>query len=174
MKSQKKGQINVEYIVSLTVYITLATYIAFQLSQQTPVYLRAVREEYVKSETYQLSELLINDVGYPEDWNTLWPSSPSDIKRVGLSGGVKTNLVSVDKIDALDDICSSDYDNLVEMLGIDVDDYQISVFVKDTTNDVILLDCSPTVITTGQSVESIRRIVALDSGDYGELIIQTW
>jgi uncharacterized protein YeeX (DUF496 family) len=171
---KKKGQINVEYIVSLTVYITLATYIAFQLSQQTPIYLRAVREEYVKSETYQLSELLVNDMGEPEDWHTLWPSTPNDIKRLGLSEGVKTNLLSVDKIETLDEICSSDYDNVVDMLGIDAEDYQISIFVKDAANDVILLDCSPTVITTGQSIESIRRVIALGSGDYGELIIQTW
>jgi hypothetical protein len=169
-----KGQINIEYIVSLTVYITLATYIAFQLSQQTPIYLRAVREEYVKSETYQLSELLTNNVGEPENWYTLWPSAPNNIKRLGLSEGIKTNVLSVEKIDALDEICSSDYNDVVDMLGIDTEDYQISIFVKDITNDIILLDCSPTVITAGGSIESIRRTVALGSGDYGELIIQTW
>ncbi len=167
----KKGQINVEYIVSITLFITLASYIAFQLMQQTPAYLRAVHEEYIKSETYQLSELLINNVGEPADWHTI---APGDVKRFGLSEGIKTNFLSVDKTVALDSICNSDYTDVADRLGIDPEDYQISIIVKDSSTDIVLLDCSPPTITTGPSVGSIRRLVALSSGNYGELTIQTW
>lgn len=166
-----KAQINLEYIVSLTLFITLSVYIAFQLAQRTPSYINALHMEYIQSEAYQLSELLINDGGEPSNWEKIWDSMPSGVKRLGLSTGERANLLSTNKINKLDDICTN-YEDVVNRLGIT--DYQISMFIKDSKSGVILLDCSPQQIIPKQDIASIRRIVAFDSGSYGEFTIQVW
>lgn len=163
----RKAQINLEYIVSLTLFVTLAVYIAFQLVQRTPAYLKALHSEYIRSEAYQLSELLINTPGEPSDWEI---KSVERIKRFGLSGG-KMNLLSMDKINRLDSICTN-YEDVASRLGIT--EYQISIFIKDNTNEIILLDCLPSQVISRQDIVSIRRIVAFDSGNYGEFTIQVW
>jgi hypothetical protein len=172
-----KGQINVEYIISITIFITIALYFAVQVMQRTPAYIRASRNEYLQSEVYQISELIINNAGEPSNWETLWQASPQSVLRFGLSSGQKVNLLSTGKIQMLGTACSSApnyYDNVRSRLGIDPQDYQISLFIKDAVNGATLLDCMPTSIISRQSVVTFRRMVALSNGNYGELTIQAW
>jgi len=172
-----KGQINIEYIVSMTLFITIAIYFALQVMQRTPAYIRASRTEYLQSEAYQISELIINNAGEPSNWETVWQSSPQSVFRLGLSSGQKVNLLSTAKIQMIGTACSSApnyYGNVQSRLGIDPQDYQISIFIKDAVSGATLLDCMPTSITSRQSVVTFKRTVALDSGNYGELTIQAW
>jgi hypothetical protein len=172
-----RGQINVEYIVTMTLFITMALYFATQVMQRTPIYLRASRTEYLQSEAYQISELLINNMGEPANWETIWQSAPSSVMRLGLSSGNKTNLLSVSKVQMLGTACGAApdyYNNVRQRLGVESNDYQISLFVKDIASGVTLLDCMPTQIVSRQGVVTFKRLVALSSGDYGELTIQAW
>jgi len=155
MAGKKLGQINLEYIVSLVIFITLAMYISFQLMQRTPIYLAAVRLEYIRSESYQLSELLVND------------------ENIGLSTGEKVNLVSSAKIAQLESQCN-DYSSAAGRLGVDTTDYQFSLYVKDSVTGQLLLDCAPQQVVSRKDVVTTRRIVALSSGSYGELTVQAW
>lgn len=170
----KKGQINVEYIISITLFIGLVSYVGYQLMQQSPVYLNAVRLEYIQSEGYQISELLINDVGYPSNWEDIWSSSPSGVKRFGLSEGTKQNLISVDKTTLLNTICRSNYQGVMNRLGVDTSNYQVSLVVKNDVSGGILLDCRPSQIVSRRDVANFRRVVALSDGNYGEVTIQVW
>jgi len=65
-----KGQISfVEYIVSITIFITFAVFFFYNLLSFMPTYLNEIRNERVRSEAYQISELLINDLGEPVNWH---------------------------------------------------------------------------------------------------------
>lgn len=171
---RKKGQMNIEYVITMTLFITLVVYISFRLLNYTPSYTQAIRSEYLRSEAYQLSELLVNDVGEPSSWNTTWHTTPSAVKRLGLSEGTKTNLLSVDKITTMEEMCTSAYGYVTGRLGIDTNDYQISLFFRDSSSGSILLDCSPVYTVSRQDVATIKRTVALSSGGYGELAVQVW
>lgn len=64
-----KGQISfVEYLAALSVFIASIVFIAYQIINFVPAYLKAANDERIRINAYQISELLINDPGNPVDW----------------------------------------------------------------------------------------------------------
>ena len=170
-----KAQISfVEYLVALSIFITFVGYIFFSLLNFMPTYLGEMEDEIIKSEAYQISEMLINDPGEPVSWNTLiGTGSENQIKRIGFSDSTagKTNFLSATKITSLVSKCP------VDGYGDDIKNwidtkYQFSLIVDDKTGGV-LLDCHPPQTVSGKVKASIRRVVAIGSG-YGELVLQVW
>lgn len=162
-----KGQISfVEYIVSITIFITFSIFFFYSLLSFMPAYLNEIRNERVRSEAYQISELLINDPGYPIDWDL------ASIKRLGFSDEKfnKTNYLSESKINMIGSNCVPGYDKVKDLIGTDLD---FTLILIDRNNEQTIMYCSPTqIITRGINV-TVRRIVAFDSS-YGELILQMW
>ena len=67
-----KAQISfVEYIVSFSIFSVFVAYLFFRLLSYMPAYLNELRGEKLRSEAYQLSEFLINDLGEPLSWASL-------------------------------------------------------------------------------------------------------
>jgi len=170
-----KAQISfVEYLVAFSVFVTFVAYIFFRLVNFMPIYREEIKDELIRSETYQISELLINDPGDPVNWNSLIGVSENQIKRIGLSDSSKskTNFLSVDKINALRAKCPvGGYGNELKN-WIDTE-YQFSLILTDKTGGVPPLDCHPPQVISKRIKASIRRVVAFDSG-YGELVLQVW
>jgi hypothetical protein len=164
-----KGQFTWDYVVSIITFITLVSYISLQIIGNIPNMLNAIRNEFLRSEAYQLSELLINDPGQPANWN------PTNVKRIGLSNETLnvTNYISSSKISSLVTICSN-YDNLVKLLGIDVSKYNISITIFDKTNDQLLVNCMPQIVILRAINVTIKRYAAIDNGNYAEIILQAW
>src|SRR3989344_2339105 len=93
-----KGQISfAEYLVAVVVFIAFIGYFSFQLVNFLPAYLGQIRNERVRGEAYQLSELLINDPGFPINWHV----NIGATRRIGLSDETRneTNLISESKIE---------------------------------------------------------------------------
>jgi hypothetical protein len=65
-----KAQVSFEYYFSLVLFVMLAMYVVFQTISVTSVYRTEVRNRLIKAEAYQISELLVNDLGEPINWNT--------------------------------------------------------------------------------------------------------
>jgi len=65
-----KAQVSFEYYFSLVLFVMFAMYVVFQTISVTSVYRAEVRNRLIKTEAYQISELLVNDLGEPIDWNT--------------------------------------------------------------------------------------------------------
>jgi hypothetical protein len=89
-----KGQFSVEYIVSMTIFIGFVTYIIFSIWRFIPNYLSELRNERIRSEAYQISELLINDPGEPMDWNKVvgWFDSSWPYRRnITISGSAPSD-----------------------------------------------------------------------------------
>jgi len=63
-----KAQASFEYYFSLVLFVMFATYIVFQTISVTSVYRREIRNRLLKTEAYQISELLVNDLGEPINW----------------------------------------------------------------------------------------------------------
>jgi len=162
-----KAQLTIEYYISLTIFILFIAYLFFQVIKISPQFLRELQAERLKSESYQISELLINDPGEPINW-----PSQANIKRVGLSSNLnKANLLSGEKITAFQSKCNSDYENIRKLIGTE---YYFSLDLIDKTSGVKLISCNPPISVIKKMKSSISRIVALDSNKFGELTLQLW
>lgn len=163
-----KGQFGMEQLISLSIFIAFVVYFFFQFLNLRPTYLNEINNERIRSEAYQISELLVNDPGYPVNWNV----NPSLTQRAGLSDETanKTNLLSLAKISAFNSQCSSDYYNVKKLIGAE-DDF--SIFLTDKSTGDILISCyNKAIVSQGINV-TVSRIVAFGPS-YGELIIQMW
>jgi hypothetical protein len=135
-----------------------------------PEYLNQIRSEIIRSEAYQISEILVNDPGEPINWNV------GNVKRLGLSDETKnlTNFLSLNKINAIGDgvnFCKPGYDSIKKWLASD-NDFSI-ILIKKIPVEQTLINCRPSTIAVRAINTTIRRIVSFDSS-YGELIVQMW
>jgi hypothetical protein len=164
-----KGQISfVEFMASMLIFIAFVSYFSIQILTFVPLYINEITAERLRSEAFQVSELLINDPGEPLNWNS------GNVKRIGLSDDKqnKTNLLSTTKISTLNSMCKSDYNLVKEKIGLDHD---FSLFLIDGKTNQIKIDCHPPVAEFRQVNITIRRIVAYEDGNsYAEMILQVW
>jgi len=171
-QSQKKGQFSLEYLAVLTLFLVFSLYFAFRLLEYYPLHLKNVREEILRSDSYRLSEMMINDDGWPTNWETLPFAS---VERIGLSDATEdiTNLLAAAKVNALDNLCHTlgeEYPSVKRLVGAEHDFF---LEINNTSGDGSLYtQCGP--LPASGSVSIIRRIVAFDNGDYGELVVQMW
>jgi hypothetical protein len=167
-----KGQFTIDTYIILVLFVFFTTYLFFQVLGISPTYLSEMRYQRLQSEVYQVSELLLNDPGEPIDWHT----NPGAAKRIGLSDQTqnKTNLLSLEKVIALANLCTN-YQDVANKLGIT--DYQFIISVVNLTAVPAQLPviCAPSGITVSKaSVVSITRTVALGQNSYGQLTLQMW
>jgi len=170
-----KAQISfVEFLTAMLIFITFVGYFSIQILMFIPSYINEVRSENLRSEAFQISELLINDPGEPLEWNLNF----KDANRTGLSDHTqnKTNLLSGVKILALDSECQKNYDLVKEKMGLDHD---FSLILIDRKTDKPKIEnCYPKSITKFRQVNiTIRRVIAYEEDgniNYGEMILQVW
>lgn len=167
-----KGQISfVEYLASLTIFMTAVLYISFQLVNFVPSYLRISNDQKIKIDAYEISEILADDPGNPPNWYLL----QSGVTRLGLSSEIanKTNFLSLQKIIAFNNSCNAPngYANVQNLLGTS-DNFEILFFNRTANDGTLLINCQPTNPISTALNTTVRRTVAIDSNDLGELIVQ--
>lgn len=168
-----KGQLSIDYYISLIVFVVFVTYLFFQLLRFTPLYLHEINSQRLRSEAYQISELLINDPGEPSNWHE---ANESDVKRIGLSDHSmnKTNTLSYPKIMSLSIYdCSepAEYNKIRNWLGTED---EFSLLLINRVDDTTLLNCFPSQVKSGVIRVDVGRIVAIGQNSYGELTLQLW
>ncbi len=175
-----KGQFAVDYYIAIIVFILFAAYILFELAKVLPSFVDEMETQRIRAESYQISELLINDEGSISNWETL---SQDDVKRIVFRLGLsdedrkKTNAVSLEKLQAFESLCASNggYDFIRSTMKMDYLNYHFSVMVVDRTNGNILVNCFPSENIPSKSIRTdTRRIVSFGQNAYGELILQVW
>ena len=77
-----KGQISIDYYVSLIIFIFFVVYFLFQITNLVPVFIGQMEEQRMRSETYQISELLIN----LETADAFWTAIRTALKLSELEG----------------------------------------------------------------------------------------
>ncbi|MEM5772694.1 MAG: hypothetical protein QXL86_00475 [Candidatus Aenigmatarchaeota archaeon] len=164
-----KAQISfVEFITAMTIFIGAATYISFQVSSFMPNYINEVRSQRLRSEAFQISELLINDPGYPIDW---YKGSFDNVKKIGLSDETKnkTNLISGIKLSSFFSNCS----RVREKLDVD---YNFLISFKNITGSITGNCISQTQAQRAINITIVRVVAYVEGNEirYGELMVQVW
>ena len=166
-----KAQISfVEYLVAFLIFITFIGYFSIQILKFVPEYLNQIRSERIRSEAYQISEILINDPGFPANWDT----NPINVQRLGFSDETKniTNFLSIDKLRLFGGGCPGPgYNTVKELIASDFD-FSI-MFIEKSPTETVWVNCHPEAIIRSPINTTVRRIFYFDSG-YGELIVQMW
>ena len=122
-----KGLAEIEFIVSVFVFLTTISFVTFIIINNIPILHNAALTERLKSRSYQYSELLFFDEGSPKDWQSV----PENASRLGLSTG-RRYFIDKNKVDALSVICL-DYQKVKEKLAIEQNDIIIDVSYLDNT-----------------------------------------
>jgi len=157
-----KGQLTSEYLISFVIFIGLIAYTYFSYSSNIPRFIEEVRKENIRSEAFQLSELLVNNPGEPINWQSF-----PIIQRIGISDENfnKSNLISEDKINELNTRfdCNNpnDYTLFMSMLGANRN-FSLIISEIDLTNGnrIPMYTClSPTTFISPINI-TIQRIVA--------------
>jgi len=171
MSLSNKGQLSIEYFVAMIIFIFFVVYFLFQMSNLVPEFTGEMENQRIRSEAYQISEIMINSPGMPANWNAL-PYSQTVL--FGLSNQTlnKTNLLSSAKIVSMNSTCVSLGQQAIQSKFYT--DLEMSMIIVDRTDGSPRLDCNaPRNNTRGFSV-TVRRIVAFDDGRFGDLTLQMW
>lgn len=97
-----KGQINVGFIVSLVIFLSLTYYVVVVLTNITLPHFTQLTQKEQESEAYMISELLISQPGKwqaGQDSGSDWESYPENTTRLGLVDGY--HVLEMDKIAGL-------------------------------------------------------------------------
>ena len=164
-----KAQLSFEFYFAIIVFVIFVTSLFFKLITFFPLYSYEITSQRVRSEAYQISELLANNIGYPGNWYT----DVSNVKLLGLSDETtnKTNLLSAAKITALNNLCQTDYNKVLSLLDIN-DGFSLLLVNRNVDPTQVLITCLPAEVAS-RSRADVRRIVAFSS-TFGELTVQVW
>ncbi|TAL47366.1 hypothetical protein EPN87_03090 [archaeon] len=167
-----KGQMSYEFYFALSIFVIFTAYIIFQIMVISPNYVTQVQSQNIKLDAFRVSELLVDDNGYPINWD----ANPSLAKRVGLSDETKniTNMMSVSKVTAFGTLCSSNYNSLKQLLGLGTNT-QFLVTISNIVNNQNMVTCAPSqVISRNTETAVITRIAALNDGTYANITVAVW
>ena len=56
-----KGQISIDYIIAIVIFIFFVIYFLFEITNIVPKFIGQIEEQEIRSKAYQISEILIND-----------------------------------------------------------------------------------------------------------------
>ncbi|MBI2005343.1 MAG: hypothetical protein HYS80_01115 [Candidatus Aenigmarchaeota archaeon] len=169
----RKAQLSADFYVALLVFLGFLAYITFQLFQIAPASSSDVREESIRIEAYQISELLVNDIGHPLDWEA---KSLAEIQRIGLSDSAKniTNYLLRAKVDQLKNICETPtgYQDVKNIL--DIQDEMSITFIEHALPSDIIWACTSPTPTNKENAFNISRTVSIGDTAFAEVIVEVW
>ncbi len=173
--AHRKGQLSVEFYASLIIFLGFIVYIILQLVQVAPQNSRIADDEIIKIESYQISEILVNDGGHPVDWHDAvkYPDL-TNIKRIGLSNSVKNiaNLLDPLKIQRLKTICSN-FNDVKNILDVK-EDFSIAIIEYNPAGDSVYV-CSSSTISSKRTSFTTSRTVLIDGTSYPtEIKVEVW
>ena len=174
---RKKGQLSLDFYIALIIFLGFLAYLAFQLFQTVPEASENVREESIRIEAYQISELLVNDGGDPNDWyDTVKYPNIADFNRIGLSNSIKdiTNYLSRQKIDRLEKICVTDGNYQAVKDKLDVQNEMSITFVEHTLPTDTTWICKSSTLTNKKTAFNVSRTVSVDGTAFAEIIVEVW
>ena len=113
----KKLQLSFDFPLSIIIFIGLIIYFIILLLQQRAVAIEKLMKRRAELKALEISEILVSDVGEPENWETL---ALNEIKRIGLVNESvdSRNYLSMQKINRFFSICSSDFDFIKKLFNV--------------------------------------------------------
>ncbi len=172
-----KAQLTIQYLASFIFFVGLVILIYLSYSTNIPRFVDEVNKENTRSKAYQLSEILLNDLGHPINWDDFLVTK-NQIKRIGLSdyNTNKTNLILWSKIEKLNQFdCNTEFKDVQNRFALN-NSFSIFIFnITENGNRDLLFSCSsPSFPKTGINA-TLRRITALNNSgkiELAEVIVQ--
>jgi hypothetical protein len=153
-----KGIVDIEFILSVIVFLSTITFVTFIIISNIPVFHGEAASEDLRARSYQISELLFFDQGYPADW------IPANALRLGLSAGERYTL-SETKIANLDTLCQNDYNRVKSLLG---QDYRTNILIEINYSGSSAVCGLPTAI---RPESKITRFATLSDGRIVRMVV---
>lgn len=150
-----RGQVDVEFIVSFLVFLSVLSFVSFSIINNYPEFRKETLKNFMISQAYQISHLLIYDEGYPPNWNI------SNVEMIGLTNGVPY-ILNYNKVLELN--CNeTEYQKIKDILGIG----GLDLIINITYNGTPLSTCAPTHISLVRPKYWIERLAVTNiSGSF--------
>jgi len=152
------GQVNIEFILSASVFLLTLTFISFTIVDIFPNFHNEAANDILKAKAFQASELLIMDEG---DWS----ADLEDVKRIGLSTG-DMHILNKSKILALNNCDKAEYNEIKKLLGLTYEyDFILNITeINFTGSSSESWECKPSVVSLITKKFWIKRLVVIDDG----------
>lgn len=136
MRHDRKGQINVYFLLSAAIFISMVIYLIYAIANFYPERGESIRINSLYSKAYVLSELMIKDSGSPEGWDE------NSIMRIGLAS--PPYKLSREKVSRMQNMCNSSSNDTVERLSksCGIVDEVLAVNI-DYLNGTRVMGCNP-------------------------------
>ncbi len=146
------GQSNIEFLISTLVFLMIISFSVLSVTENYPTFHRESMKNYLISKSFQLSELLLWDTGYPKNWNL------SNVKMVGLSVG-SPYILDKEKISYLNCTNYTDYQRLKSILKLPPN---LDFIINITNGSNTLSSCAPEFISTTRPKYTITRFAVIN------------
>jgi len=137
-----KAQLNIEFILAVTLFIISILFISYTATQEWFSLKTEIDEEEKKLLGYAISQLIIYDKGYPENWDSL-----ENLQKFGLS--LHPYTLSRNKLNAINNCSYENYNKIKNFLSLPSD--------KDFL--IIITDQYERIISKCGIEHNIREIV---------------
>jgi hypothetical protein len=152
MISKQKGQVNIYFLVSIALFISLSVYLVYLLISFYPAKGETIRINSLYTKSYTLSELMLKDPGYPESWND------HNLERMGLAS--EYYVINSTKLDYLRIMCDplnpSSRNRLYNASGLTNEFLMVTITYLNGTS---VLNCAPSG-ETELNTEYLRKRTA--------------
>lgn len=105
-----KGQINLQYLIALIVFIAMVWYLTFQISSMIPTFRIESKKNILQLKAHRLTELLIKNPGEPVNWNY------NSVKRIGLADSFY--VLNQAKVETFRNLCKTNYGKVKDLFHI--------------------------------------------------------
>ena len=150
-----RGQINIYFIISTFLFISLSLYLISVIIGRYPEYQNNMNYDVLYSKAHSVSELLIKDSGYPENWNS------DNFGRVGLAS--KPYTLDSTKINEFKKICNSTnktkIQKIIDSFGLENNNFVVEINYLNNTN---IMKCKFAGKKIGKTAQ-IKRIASLNN-----------
>jgi hypothetical protein len=153
MNGMLKGVVNVEFILALLVFVTTLVFITTATLSSIPNIHEQAISEKLKTNIYSVSEIIMFDKGYPENWDS------TTVQKIGLSSG-QPYILSIDKINNLSELCRNDYQKMLSALNLENYNIIINITRDDGTN---ILYCKPRAVTMIRPTFYMKRTAVVEN-----------
>ncbi len=163
-----KGVIEIEFIISVFIFITTMSFVTFLIVSSIPAFHNTAVGELVKSRSYQFAEIMFMDEGSPTNWQ-IQPFA--DVKRIGFSTG-KRYVIDQSKLDQLAALCQPEpagagYQSVKNRLGLD-SNYDITIEASYLDGAPVTAEavvCGPLIVSQLRQQFHFTRLGILNTAD---------
>ena len=154
-----KAQMNIEFILGVSVLVMIISFIGFSILNHFPSLHMDAVYEMERAKSFELSNMLVMDSG-------LWSSANiSNCSRLGLTNGAPY-ILNASKIMALNNCSLADYNLLRKSTGIESGaDFIINVTLVNFTGggDTKISECRPMMVSLTAPKFLSRRFAVMEN-----------